>query len=78
MKPKTSEIVNQIIDWADQSSGTILSRLYIESIVLYCSAREFKVDRDYIDILIDKFESESGYLLKAGDFISIFEYLKLK
>ena len=72
MKAKINEVVNQIIDWSDDSSGTVLSKQSIEKIVLLCSYRHYKVDRDQIDILIEKFESESGYLVKALDFISIF------
>lgn len=70
MKEKINKIVNQIIEWSeDNCEGTVLSRRSIKDIITLCLCGDCKIDRVQIDSLIDKFESESGYLVKAYDFI---------
>ena len=71
MKNTVNHYVDQIIDSSlDNTAGTTVNKLYIEQIVSILIARN-TINRDIIDALIDKNSNETGYLVKASDFIYV-------
>lgn len=71
MKNTVNHYVDQIIDSSlDNTAGTTVNKLYIEQIVSILIARN-TINRDIIDALIDENSNETGYLVKASDFIYV-------
>lgn len=67
----TKMIIDEIIDSSsDNTAGTLLNENAIDNIVnslIHCG----NLTKDTIDSLIANYESESGYMIKASDFIYV-------
>lgn len=62
-------LTNEIIkSSADNSAGTLLDKYAIDNIVNKLTDAR-RLDTEYVDFLIAENESESGYMVKTGDFI---------
>jgi len=64
-------LINEIIELAkDNTAGTLLNKIVI-GMVVENIIKSKKLDKNYIDMLIDNHESESGYIVKASDFLLV-------
>ena len=62
--------VNEIIEFTDNSAGTLLNRNAI-SIVVNSLIENRNLSKKNIDKLIFENESDNGYMIKANDFIYV-------
>ena len=63
--------INEIIEWSKgNTAGTILNKEAIKTVV-YTIWSADNVTIDYIDYLLDKYQTDSGYMVKATNIHSI-------
>ena len=63
--------INEIIELSnDNSSGTLLDEKAIDNIIEYI-IKSYNLNKNNIDLLINKYETEGGYLIKANDFVYV-------
>lgn len=71
---KIKQITNKIIEWSEENTaGTIMSAENIYLVVRNTYRHSLYISKPVIDQIISNNESESGYLVKATDFISAFK-----
>lgn len=68
----TDQIVEQIIEWSkDNTAGTVLNQYAIWQVVVICDE---KTPLDVIEGIVARQETPEGYLVKARDFLTAFEW----
>lgn len=68
----TDQIVEQIIEWSkDNTAGTVLNKYAIWQVVIICDEM---TPLETLEMLVARQETPEGYMVKARDFVSAFEW----
>jgi hypothetical protein len=74
-----SEMVQSVIDTsADNTAGGIVNEWNIELILEKCWKFRDKLSPDFVDFLIEKYETSEGFLVKSADFIFAINKFKIR
>jgi len=64
-------LVNKVVEYSEEnSSGMILGKYGIEQVIKFLNFKD-EISILDVDIKISEYESSTGYLVKASDFLSL-------